>query len=264
MTIAHNRACSPFASGLPTIDHGSPGRALTSILGILRRPAVDFARLPTEIRMSLSIKRPGELREIYINDVHFVRTVAGIRFYIVPLADASGLKPVSGVCQARQIATLKRELAHTPTASRARILALQSQYLAWERYGELHPQGIAEAELQPGHDHGYGRRFGCCDTVPDIENGEAGLGFIGGVSRLRRRAGRPLAHADDTLYLTGIVPDGVATVTLNRTANPSYTTTAKVINNVWVARLPVKTVDGTFPLQYVWRSARGTLIKTIG
>jgi len=268
-TIAHDRACSPFVKGLPIIDRGSPSPALTSVIGVLRQPATDADKLPELLQRVLSRRSPGTGREIYVNDVRLARTVAGTRFYIVPMGNASGLKPVPAGCEAREIATLKHTLAHTPEASRTRILALQRQYLAWETYDERYPQGIAEAELLParlanqagsypqgiagaqllparlGNQAGS---FGSGSTVAAIQNGDAGLGFM---------------RANHSLYLHGIVPSGVATVTLHRTANPSYTTTATVINNVWVARLPINTVNAAFPLEYIWRSAQGTVIKTL-
>jgi hypothetical protein len=248
-TIARDRPCSPFASGLPQIVQGLPGSELTSILGILRRPA-SAADDPPErlLQHSLHDDPDSAGREVYTDDIRLARTVAGVRFYIVPTASASGLKPVPARCDAEQIATLKRELARTSTASRIRILAAQRQYLAWERYGALHPEGIKSAELQP-HGSGDSLSLGCCSTVADIENGVAGLGFM---------------SAGGSLFLHGVVPDGVATVTVRRTASPGYTVTGTVVNNVWVVRLPVTNVAGAFPLQYIWRSRRGAVIKTIG
>jgi hypothetical protein len=248
-TIARDPACSPFASGLPMTVAGSPGSALTSILGILRRPATAGDDPRERLFQNRIHNDPDSAgREVYTADIRLARSVAGVRFYIVPTGSASGLKPVPARCDAEQTATLKRELAGTSNASRTRILAAQRQYLAWERYGELHPEGIADAELRPRAD-GTSVSRGCCSTVADIENGIAGLGFM---------------SADGSLFLHGVVPDGVATVTLRRTASPGYTATGTVVNNVWVIRLPVENVAGAFPLQYIWRSPQGAVIKTIG
>jgi hypothetical protein len=73
--------------------------------------------------------------------------------------------------------------------------------------------------------------------------------------------------------VSGIVPDGVATVTLEyAAAKPSamsptkqraVTVTAKPVNNVFAVRVPQNPGSASLPKAIVWRSAKGAVIKRI-
>jgi hypothetical protein len=57
--------------------------------------------------------------------------------------------------------------------------------------------------------------------------------------------------------MSGVVPDGVASVTLGF---PKASVTARVVDNVFVVREPR---GDNPPPRIVWRSANGTVMKTI-
>jgi hypothetical protein len=73
--------------------------------------------------------------------------------------------------------------------------------------------------------------------------------------------------------VSGIVPDGVAKVTLEyAAAKPSaispteqraVTVTAKPVNNVFAVRVPQNPGSASLPKTIVWRSAKGSVIKRI-
>jgi hypothetical protein len=210
-------SCSAFVKNLPATSAGQPSTALTSILGVLCRPASPADKLP-----EILAHRPGPLgsiREIYINDVRLARTVAGTSFYIIPAGNVTGFRPVPNRCTHLQEAALQTELQHEPAAKRARLLDLQHAYLTWEQYQALHPEGICLAATTA-----RSGSLACGSTIADIEQGRAGLG--GAVS-----------STANTLF-HGVVPDGVATVTLcyppSADAAQAVTITSKVIDNLFV------------------------------
>jgi hypothetical protein len=109
--------------------------------------------------------------------------------------------------------------------------------LAWQRYQALHPEGIFLITVNAkavGNDGGA--------STAQIE--EQGL--------LDGNAGYPVRP-----LTSGVVPDGVASVTL-RYGRSSLT--APVVHNVFVA-LPRRNDHGLAAV--VWRSATGAIIKVV-
>lgn len=70
--------------------------------------------------------------------------------------------------------------------------------------------------------------------------------------------------------MDGIVPSGVATVTLQFPASrhgsqrlPALSTTGDVLNDVFVISIPTLFQRGRWPTTAIWRSASGKVIKTV-
>lgn len=70
--------------------------------------------------------------------------------------------------------------------------------------------------------------------------------------------------------MDGIVPAGVSTVTLHFPASrhrgrslPALDATGDVVNDVFVIPVPTLFERGGWPATAVWRSASGTVIKTV-
>jgi hypothetical protein len=238
---AQDPSCSAFVKNLPATSAGQPSTALTSILGVLRRPATPADQLP-EIFAHGGAFPPGSIREIYINDVRLARTLAGTSFYIIPAGNVTGFRPLPNRCTHLEVIALQTELQHAPATKRARLLDLQRTYLAWEQYQARHPEGICFAATARS---GSGS-LGCGNTIADIEQGRAGLG------------GATTGTANTLFH--GVVPDGVATVTLryppSADAAQAVTITSKVINNLFVVSTP-----GEFPQTITWRAANGSVIN---
>lgn len=98
---------------------------------------------------------------------------------------------------------------------------------------------------------------GSLQTLESIKQGTA-LGGGGG--------GKPPTPVE----MDGIVPSGVATVTLQFPAIhhgnrriPALSATGTVIDNVFVIPIPTLTERGSWPNTAIWRSATGKLIKTV-
>jgi len=101
---------------------------------------------------------------------------------------------------------------------------------------------------------------------------------IGGISAAAIEAGHALEYGGgcsrslDTSLVSGIVPDGVATVTLNYPAGrvggyshktaPAASITADVVGNVVVMTIPRGGGNGRSWTTMTWRAANGTTIKT--
>jgi hypothetical protein len=84
------------------------------------------------------------------------------------------------------------------------------------------------------------------------------------------------AYASESVFthtsITMLVPDGVATVTLQYPAGrvggfnthhaPAFTATAKVVGNVFVSTLPRGGMRLRAPMTMIWRAANGATVKT--
>lgn len=219
--VARDPACS--TQRVPPVNHGSPSRGLLSILGVLRRPTT-----PADKLGQWFLNDPhNEIGGVYVNYVRLARRADGNNFYIVPVS-AGGFRPVPERCYGEEAAALARE--QMSAASRAQIL----QYLAWERSQDVpHEDGICFAEVSPRG----GASIGCGSQLSAIER----HGTLTG----------------DGVLMSGVVPDGVASVTLRF---PKASVTARAVDNVFVAREPR---GDNPPPRIAWRSADGTIIKTI-
>ena len=230
-TAARDRACSPFVT-VPRFSPGAPGPALTSILGVLRRPSSAADSIAPEF---FQHAQGG----IYLAAIRRARFVGGVGLYVVPTANLFGWRPVPARCRSEEAAALQREARPSGARQVAAALDAQRRYLNWQQYEARHPQGICVAELDP---RGAGS-IGCGWGVGEIEQGLAGLGGTD-------IPGPGLFH--------GIVPDGVASVTLELTRGRAAVA-ARVVNNMYLARLP-HGVD--MPARVLWRSADGRVLKT--
>lgn len=245
-TAARDRACSSVPiKTVPVTSTGSPDHALTSILGVLRHAATPADRfsvkapvLPGEGPGGPIGSRPPTGEAVYMNASRRARRVLGVTFYILPAGRETGLRTTPARCDAEQAAALERALKQDPKTLRDRIGELQQQYLTWQRYEALNPEGILLVTVNAkavGNDGGA--------STAQIEQ----HGLLDG------NAGYPVRG-----LISGVVPDGVASVTI-RYGRGSLT--ARVANNVFVA-LPGR--GGHAPLTaIVWRSTTGAIIKVV-
>jgi hypothetical protein len=137
--------------------------------------------------------------------------------------------------------TRQQELPHIPAKLRAGTLALEPLYLANWRYDRLAHPGVCLLALNSTG----GGDVGCGMTASDIESGHTiSTGGPTGVG-----------------VVYGLVPDGVATVTVYyRGAKPI---TVHAVGNVFIVPLGRRPPQDGFPLKMVWRSATGAVIQTI-
>jgi hypothetical protein len=229
-------ACWPYRK-LPAFIQGSPGRELTSILGVLRRTATRVDALPDGL---LSHGLPAG---IYANSIRRVLYENDVALYIAATAGL-GFRTVPARCTAEEQAALARE---TKGRSRSQVRAdvdMQKRYLVWQHYEARHPGAIcvATADFRRVGRMLGGATAGCGATPAQIEQGTA----IGGGTG----AGKTV--------LSGIVPDGVASVTIEFKRPPGVAT-VRVVNNGWIVVLPPKS---GLPTRISLLAPGGRLIRT--
>lgn len=229
----------------PTTSQGSPDPSLLAILGVLRRPARPTDKLPPRVvGRDHTLIPNGSLppaKEIYVRYIRRARWRYGAGYYIVPAGDIDPVAPVPKRCAAEQQRALQQELPQIPARLRAGTLALEPLYLANWRYDLLPQSGVCLLALNSTG----GGDGGCGSTVSDIESGTVWTGGPTGVG-----------------VVYGLVPDGVATVTVYYRGRRPITVHA--IGNVFIVPDPGQRFpnDG-FPAKMVWRSATGAVIQTI-
>jgi hypothetical protein len=231
-------ACRP-PSAKPTESDGSPSSGLLSALAVLRRPGIrsDQPRVP-HVNGPLY---PIEAQDIYVRYVRRAQVKSGVSYYVIPAARLIQDPAFSARCRAAQVAVLRGELANIPSGDRASTLALQARWLAlFARIG----QPAAGVCLMAFAASGAGG--GSCTTVAQAEQGG-------------------LQESNGSTF-SGVVPDGVATVTVRYPASNGaapLTFTSEVVGNVFAVRIPGLTLGGGPPPTVIWRSASGQTIKTI-
>lgn len=245
-TIARDPACSPGSTKtVPLTSSGSPDQALTSILGALRRPRT-AGGTPSWIEEVLPGagpggpigSRPASGADAYVNAIRLARTALGVTFYILPAGEETGLRATPEWCDAEQSRVLGHILKTDPAARRQRVGQLQHEYLTWQRYEALNPEGFFLLTRNA-------RAVGDDGGASTAELAQHGL--------LDGNAGRP-----GRALMSGVVPDGVASVTLRyRGARPLN---APVINNLFVA-VPPRNAGGLASV--VWQAADGTIVKIV-
>lgn len=250
--IRNDSACGP---NLPlshpgTISQGSPSASLLSILAVLRRPAQPTDKLPVRIthhpyHRDANGSLPA-LKGIYIHYIRRARWRFGAGYYLVPAANANPRAPTPARCYSEQRAALGRELPQIPRQLRVGTLALESRFLAQTRANTTPYQGVCLGAL---NDTGNGDGCGGGYSVSDIEQGHT------------LSSGGPTSVG----VVYGVVPDGVATVTLYYPGGyPRGPLTTRAINNVFILRNPRQRLPNEgFPTKMVWRAPDGTIIKTI-
>jgi hypothetical protein len=270
MTIARlqterrDPACVPAAAPFVRID-GTPSRRLLSSLAALRAPGGGPIAAMAD---DLQHVGPPVPTGVYTRYERLARTVAlpatrsapraSISVYVVAAANVTGAVSVPSRCDAEQHAALLGELTRIPRALRAPTLQLAARTLAQRRSTIQSAKGIAVvALLQSG-------------SGPTINAYSATTTqFL-----LRGATSQDGLPSGPGTVLSGVVPDGVASVTLHFPARvggakpaPPFTVTAPAVHDVFVVRVPrsfiPQTFGGTVPDSIKWRAANGTVTRTI-
>ena len=240
---------------VPATTTGIPPASLLSIVGVLRRPAARGGASDVVSRLG------GEYPGLYVKYVRFARAVDGLDWYVSVSAGHLGIRAPVHInrCIAAQTANFDRELPRIPKAFRADATEIFTAQIQNERSVDAHnpPVGVNLTGLGPYG--GSGPSSGGA-TAAGIEAGALAYG------------GSLTGSGPDTASVEGVVPDGVASVTLHYDAGPASAyghkhapaanITATPVNNVIVVTVP-RNVGNASPQTMIWRSANGTIIKTI-
>lgn len=250
----HSQAC---ASDRSTAPHRSPPttgtaipKELTSLLGVLRRPS----RSGDYLAALLHRPAVSEARVIYPTGMRLALTQSSRRYYLLPITSTLGFR-VSDKCAAARRAALRHERPNIPPALRDPAERALAALTARQRYDATPHPAICELELER-----FGGSSGCTASARQIEQ-----------SGTLEEFGNATASV-----ATGIVPDGVASVTLRFTSGQGHaqSITTQVTNNVFgVARPnPQPLTPGHPPVTafgrrgittIVWRDQAGHIIKTV-
>ncbi len=217
--------------------HGRPGNALLSTLTVLRRPATATDRLPTG---SLSAMGPGVAE--YAGATRRVATLAGTTYYVVPTRqDPAGGLP-SSRCFSLEKAAIAKALPTFPEALRSPIRKITAALITFENSLRTKPPIDAICEVTTHHNGGG---VSCGATVEQIRDG--------------------LFPEDDNGTWSGLVPDGVTSVTLSFPAaagRHARSVSATVHGNVYAAAAnvpqPLKPGSPTI----TWHGSDGQVLRT--
>jgi hypothetical protein len=228
-------ACEQHRPQVPAAtSNGSPSHALLSVLGVLNRPATPADKLPRWLRKN------ADVRGKYVRYIRRARVKDGISYYIVPAASSSAPLPLSAACSAAMVAALKAELPQIPGQLRAATVALQERLLAADTARRGADSGGVICLMSYSRDVSGGT---CGATRSGIEQ----QGVIASFGPL-----------------SGVVPDGVAQVTVRYTASDGRgerSVTSDVVGNVFATS--ARTARQAASPTMIWRAADGRIIKTV-
>ena len=240
---------------VPATTTAVPPASLLSIVGVLRRPAARGGASDVLSRLG------GEFPGLYVKYVRFARAVDGLDWYVSVSAGHLGIRAPVHInrCIAAQTANFDRELPRIPRPFRADATQIFNAQIQNERSVDAHNPPVGVNLMGLGPYGGNGPTSGGA-TAAGIEAGALAYG-----SSLT-------GSGPDTATVEGVVPDGVASVTLHYDAGPASAyghthapaaniTTAPV-NNVIVVTVP-RNVGNASPQTMIWRAADGKIIKTI-
>lgn len=244
-TIARDHACSQPTNRGQTIDHGSPGHAVLSVLGVLRRPP-----LPPDHTSKVLYKIGWDAGAgVYVNYIRRARTEYGRSYWIVPEARTTPFGPIPARCYGEFRASLVRDLRHVSPVLRAQALHEQQEQQSVQRHDSENRAGLCFIAIgghiapRPGA-VGFGCSPGTAGTIP-LAGGDGSGDRAGGT------------------IMSGIAADGIVGVTLRYAASgryPARTITSDVVNNVYVLKVPPRTAHQPFPTQVLLRMADGRVV----
>jgi hypothetical protein len=247
-------SCGPESRLATTgrVSQGSPTSSMLQTLPALTRPATPADRLPANFLFHQS-------GIVYVRYVRRVRVAYGRTFYLVPEGDigrAPLLPAAAEHCYKLLVSALRDRLAGVPHSQRKATLRYGLSSFAEARWNlmtsSIH-EGVSVIMLNASGGGGGGG-----DASPATIRQTGMLGGGGGGTE------------NPTTVMDGIVPAGVATVTLKFPAThyrgrrlPALSVTGDVIDNVFVVPIPTLFERGGWPNAAIWRSNSGTIIKTV-
>jgi hypothetical protein len=218
----------------PSFVHGTPDRSLLSILGVLRRPATPADRPNPSVFDGMTDVYSGSARRAF--------SAGGESYYVAVAGFDEAASVPSNQCLALQARALAQYLPNIPSGLRKPTQELQAGFIAYAQNVRTH-----------------GPRDGVClIDVGLIVNG-ASCGIT--ATQIKGNATRE----DDNGVFIGVVPDGVASVTLAIPAahgHPARSLTGPVRGNVYAIRVGGPDEQPIQPA-ITWRSAEGRVLKSI-
>lgn len=238
-TASRDSACRSQLSYVPRpqrLLQAAPGRNLTSILGVLRRPAPAEQMVSQQVLRGLRI----DAQDIYIRYARHGVT-DGVSWYLVPAASVGDLKPLPVRCYREQLTAFRRLVAGLPATERTGAIQFEQHSLEKERSLAHAPAGVC--------------LINAIDGTP---------GDCRSTAQLRKHPWTAGSSGSNDLTVTAlIVPDQAATVTAHYPAGHrggrvthQFTISRPNIDNVVIFRL----IGGWDPPSLTYRSASGAVL----
>jgi hypothetical protein len=235
-SVESSKACRLRQPSRMTFIQGSPGSDLLSILGVLRRPATPADRLNPQ--------GLPPIPDVYRADIRRAFSADGVSYYVVPSRyDRAAVIPPDR-CFGLLAAALARYLPKIPASLRHATREIAAAYITYLRtLASKAPQDVINL-VYVGRD---GRGSSGQLTSKGIEEGFATENLLG----------TPVGT------LSGVVPDGVATVTLVMPAidgQPARVVSTRVQGNVYAINVSGLSSSPPSPT-VIWRSSTGRVLK---
>jgi hypothetical protein len=218
-----------------SIVHRAPDRTLLSLLAILRRPATPADRLNPDVFTGVS--------EVYAGSTRRALSAGGETYYLVVAAVDLAESIPSDRCFALETRALARYAPKIPPRLRNPTLDLQAGYIAYFRNLAAHSAR---------------------DQVCVAEVGRSESGTSCGFPATEIKQGVP--PSDDNGVFNGVVPDGVASVTLAfpaGTGHAARSVTGRVTGNLYAIAVSSSPTDRLPQPGVTWRSADGRVLKSV-
>jgi hypothetical protein len=218
-----------------SVVHGPVDPTLLSLLAVLRRPATPADR----VNPSLFTGIP----DFYAASARRAFSAGGETYYVAVSGFDESVTVPSDRCFALQSRALARYLPNIPPAMRAQTQALQAGYIAYTRNTVNRGPHQAVCLIDTGRSDNSAL---CGTTATEIQDGTT--------------------PDDDNGVEIGVVPDGVASVTLKfpaAGAQPAHSVTGRVRGNIYAIRVG-GAPQPLFGPDIAWHSGDGRVLKTIG
>ena len=232
--VVQSAACLHNGPHHVQLIHSRPSPAVLGALGLLRRPATSADHLATN---TLNAAAP-----VYAGYVRRAFSVAGTSYYVYVQRDTGAEYP-SDHCLTLEQNAVNRALPTMPASLRAPTRTLEARLVAYQRKLKARPRQDTLCFAVQAQNGGSSE---CGATLAQIQNGFIAAATAGAVS--------------------GIVPDGVASVTLDFSAGGGYPTrsyTATVRSNVYTQRVPGAFAGSGGQPTAIWHAPDGHTLKVI-
>lgn len=244
----------------PQVVDGEPSEALKSVLGILRRPATEAERARLDDADTRVAFFPGT-DGLYRSGTREATSASGTRFVILTAARVTRTGPTPEVFDRCQ-AAIRREAERRLRGRSARVARFVRRIVREARRQRPEPAPATPPEglfMQVLEGSGFGATGGAFDPRRFTRQGE----FLSS------------GGAGPRAKLSGLVPDGVASVTVEYPRRASrgpgrkpkvypgpFTRTEPVQDNVVSLDVPRAAPDA-FPPRMLWRGPGGELVRVV-
>jgi hypothetical protein len=228
--VQASRACRvPLPRTVRQI-HAAPGHALLSTLGVLRRRPTAVDHLAGD---SMSGMGPGGA--VYAGATRRAARIGATSYYVVPIRQDPASAFPSARCFALQSAALNKALPTFPPALRSPVRKLQAALIAFDTRLAAKAPFDAVCMVTARRNGGS---MACSDTVDAIRHG--------------------LFPDDDNGVLSGLVPDGIASVKLSF---PGRSAIAIVHGNFYAVDAGVSAPPKPGSPTITWLDASGRVLR---